>query len=310
MVIISSHCYHYLMNQKSVYIVAVSGGVDSVVLLHKLYIRLQEVMKDQSPDSYTTRYIVAHFNHGIRTDSYKDAAFVAKLAKTYRMDFELGEGHLGAGASEAVARHARYAYLRSLKEKYQAEKIITAHHQDDVLETMVINIIRGTGPRGLHPMNGQADILRPLLHRTKKELLSYASEHALSWREDSTNMDEKYLRNYVRLHIMPELASVREKLLVMNERIGECYSEIDMRIKILLPKHNVMSRHWFVGLSYSLQKELIRAWLLRCGVDSLDSLLIERVTVAAKTLPVGKKTDISGKLWLLSEKHNILITSK
>ena len=105
------------------FIIAVSGGVDSVVLLHMLMAK--------KPDTIT--YIVAHFDHGIRDDSHDDAAFVAQLASNSHLTFELGEGSLGSEASEDLARVARYKYLRSIKDKYQAEKIITAHHQDDFL---------------------------------------------------------------------------------------------------------------------------------------------------------------------------------
>jgi tRNA(Ile)-lysidine synthetase-like protein len=291
------------MNYKPMYIVAVSGGVDSVVLLHKLSSRIS----NDNPKS--PRYVVAHFDHGIRSDSHKDADFVRELADNYELEFVLGEGRLGPNASEMEARDARYAFLRELKQAHKADKIITAHHQDDLLETMVLNIIRGTGPRGLSPMNS-LDILRPLIHRSKKELIDYARDHKLKWREDSTNTDTKYLRNYVRLQIMPELTSAREELLGINQKIEKIYHDIDYRLQILLPKQNILSRAWFVGLPYLVQKEIIRAWLLRSGVGELDSTLIERLTVAVKTLPVGKKTDVNGVLWLKSEKQNVLLTSK
>jgi tRNA(Ile)-lysidine synthetase-like protein len=292
------------MNQKSVYIVAVSGGVDSVVLLHKL------VSRYANDDTAKSRYVVAHFDHGIRQQSGKDAEFVQSLASQYGVEFELGEGRLGPDASEAVARDARYAFLRSVKSEYKAEKIITAHHQDDVLETMVLNMIRGTGPRGLSPMNNQIDILRPLLNRKKSELIEYANEFHLDWREDVSNSNEKYMRNYIRINIMPKLEGARESLLEINKAVEKLYHDIDMRLLTLLPKQNVLSRVWFVGLPFIVQKEIMRAWLLRCGVAEIDSLLIERLTIGVKTLPLGKRIDVNGQLWLLSEKQNVLITSK
>jgi tRNA(Ile)-lysidine synthetase-like protein len=292
------------MNSKSVYIVAVSGGIDSVVLLHKLASRYS------ADYPKAPRYVVAHFNHGIRPDSFKDAEFVQQLANEYKLKFESTEGNLGPDASEATARDARYGFLREVKEKYDAGRIITAHHQDDVLETMVLNMMRGTGPRGLSPMNSLNDILRPLINRTKQELIQYAKEHKLQWREDSTNADEKYLRNYVRINVMPKLVSEKEKLLLINRNIEKLYHDIDMRIGTILPKQNVLSRVWFVGLPYKIQKEIIRAWLLRSGVNTIDSPLLNRVVIAIKTLPLGKKIDVNGQLWLVSEKKNVLITSK
>ena len=292
------------MNKQPIFIVAVSGGVDSVVLLHKLVSR-QTVDEINSP-----KYVAAHFDHGIRKDSNEDAELVRKLAKEYELDFELGQGKLNDKSSEADSRRLRYKFLRDTKEKYKADKIILAHHQDDLLETMVLNIIRGTGPRGLNPMQGYDDLLRPLIHRRKKELIEYANKHNLVWNEDSTNSDEKYKRNYIRKNIMPKLESKTDELLNIRTRIEEIYHDVDMRLSFLMPKKNVISRSWFLKFPYCVQKEIIRSFLIRCGLEDIDSKTIERLTVSVKTLPINKKTDISGKLWLKSEKDNVLITSK
>jgi len=282
------------------YIIAVSGGVDSVVLLHKLIAK--------KPDTMT--YIVAHFDHGIRADSSEDAEFVASIAKKSQLTYELGEGKLGIDASEEQARIARYAFLREIKEKYKAEKIITAHHQDDFLETIVMNMLRGTGPRGLNPMQGQNDLIRPLMNKTKQDILDYAAEHKLEWREDPSNQDEKFMRNYVRAKIMPRISEHRAALVTNAQKVEELYQDIDIRIQHLLPSKNILNRSRFVLYSYSVQRELIRAWLLRCGVEEISRQLIERVCIACKTLPHGKKIDIGTHLWLLSEKDNVLIVSK
>jgi tRNA(Ile)-lysidine synthase len=292
------------MNKQPVFIIAVSGGVDSVVLLHKLMSR-QNMDQSNAPV-----YIVAHFNHGIREDSIKDVELVKKLAQEYELEFELGEGKLGQETSEAEARLARYDFLRQIKDKYKADKIILAHHQDDLIETMILNIIRGTGPRGLNPMQGYDDLLRPLIHRRKKELLEYALENNLKWNEDSTNTEEKYTRNYIRINIMPKLEKDLGKFIDIRAKIEEIYHDVDMRLSMLLPKNNVISRAWFLKFSYSVQKEIIRSFLVRCGLNDIDSSTIERLTMSVKTLPIGKKTDISSKLWLVSEKENVLITSK
>jgi len=299
------------MNESLTYIVAVSGGVDSVVLLHKLTSHTQNAAPQlPSTNPQPPKYIVAHFDHGIREDSGSDAEFVKSLADNFGLIYELGKGNLGKGTSEATARDARYKFLRGVMKKHGADKIITAHHQDDVIESMVINMIRGTGARGLNPMSGSPDILRPLIHKTKQDLTDYAEEHGLVWHEDSTNLDEKYLRNYVRLRLMPNLEPAREKMLAIQKLVDGTYHDVDMRITSLLPKQNVLSRSWFVCLPYAVQKEIIRAWLIRCGVEGLDKSTIERVVTGCKTLPINKQIDISGKLWLKSEKQNLLITSK
>lgn len=298
------------MNESVKYIVAVSGGVDSVVLLDKLTKHLQNNKPENSIQYRQPTYIVAHFDHGIRSDSKADALFVRELAEKYGLTFELGEGHLKPDVSEADAREARYNFLRSIMLKYDGEKIITAHHQDDLLETMILNILRGTGPRGLSPMSGYEDILRPLLNKRKSELIEYANAENLIWHEDSTNKSEKYLRNYVRINIMPKLEPVRSELLSINKNVEKIYSEVGMRMPFLLPKKNILNRSQFLGMDYLLQKEIIRGWLVRSNVEDIDSTLINRLTIACKTLPAGKKIDVNGSLWLYSQRQNVLLTSK
>ena len=282
------------------FVVAVSGGVDSIVLLHMLQTRKRGHVS----------YIVAHFDHGMRVNSASDAEFVKQLAKSYGLPFKSQQGNLGSAASEATARAARYAYLRKIKDEYKAEKIITAHHQDDVIETMVINIIRGTGPRGLAPMQHQTDILRPLLSKRKKELYNYATAHGLEWREDDTNTDENYLRNYIRMNIMPKLEPAFSDLLARNESIEKLYIDIDMRVAGIMYGTRTIYRPKFVFYPFLVQREIVRAWLVKSGITDLDKQLIERITVAIKTLPIGKKIDISGEHWLKSEKQNVYISAK
>ena len=113
------------------YVVAVSGGVDSVVLLDVF-----------SKIKHHT-LVVAHFDHGIRTDSVHDARFVEALAKKHTLTFETLREELGADASEEKARDRRYAFLRSVAKKYDG-RIVTAHHSDDAVETIAINMSRGT----------------------------------------------------------------------------------------------------------------------------------------------------------------------
>ena len=167
------------------YVVAVSGGVDSVVLLDIL---------SKQPD---LELIVAHFDHGVRFDSGIDAIFVAGLAKKYGLKFELKREELGPDVSEDVARTRRYDFLRSVAKKHNAQ-LVTAHHADDVIETIAINLLRGTGWRGLAVLD--SDVVRLLTGVKKSEIIDYANDHKLMWHDDSTNFENKYLRNRVRHH--------------------------------------------------------------------------------------------------------------
>lgn len=287
------------MNQQK-FIVAVSGGVDSMVLLHMLVSRKSDRVS----------YVVAHFDHGIRDDSHLDYALVENLAKKYELPFEGKKAKLGSNTSEAEARNARYSFLREIKSKHRADKIITAHHQDDLLETMVINILRGTSPRGLAPMQGQNDLLRPLINKTKSQLIEYAEKYNLLWNEDSSNTNEKFLRNYIRLNIMPRLDSHKHELLEINSKVQKLYHDIDLRVENLLYGQKLIYRPRFVYYPYLVQKEITRAWLVKSGVEDISSSLIERTVVAIKTMPIGKKIDLDKNHWLISQKQNLAITSK
>ena len=185
--------------ESGTYIVAVSGGVDSIVLL--------DILKNQTD----LNLIVAHFDHGVRTDSELDRQFVEKLSKKINLPFVYESAQLGSAASEEAARSARYAFLERARQAYQARAIVTAHHQDDVLETAIINLLRGTNRRGLSSLTSRPQLARPLLHVSKRDLKAYAQEQGLVWREDSTNSDDSYLRNYVRLHLVPQFSSNRSR---------------------------------------------------------------------------------------------------
>ena len=293
------------MRQK--YILAVSGGVDSVVLLHTIMQRRNapqlSTVNYQSPV-----YIIAHIDHGIRKDSHLDAEFVKSFAKEYDTTFETIRLELGESASEEQAREARYEFLFSLLKKYKADAIITAHHQDDVLETMLINMIRNSGPRGLVGFS-RSNILRPFMNRSKQDIIKYAKEHNLQWREDSTNLDPKYMRNYMRQSIVPRLESKRQELLEIHAKTKETYRELDLLAKKLLVQSmhkGELVRSRFVILPYVVQCELMVVWLRLNGIK-FDKNLIEKAVLASKTLSPGKKLELSSSAYLLMAKTTIVL---
>ena len=221
-------------------VVAVSGGVDSVVLLDMLVHEKQHEL------------VVAHFDHGIREDSAEDAQFVAELAEHYGLSFELKREELGANASEELARTRRYEFLRLIAQRYDAQ-IATAHHMDDVAETIAINLTRGTGWRGVACLS--SDIYRPLLNTTKAELREYAENNHLQWREDSTNASDAYLRNRLRrkitdTDIVLQLAALRARQVELRDEINQTIGMLDMA--------SPYSRHFFTMTDVSVASECLR----------------------------------------------------
>ena len=200
-------------------VLAVSGGVDSVVLLDML---------SKRPG---LELVVAHFDHGIRDDSADDVEFVAGLAKKYGLLFETKREELGKKASEEMARTRRYEFLREVARKYDA-KLVTAHHGDDVIETIAINLSRGTGWRGLSAMD--SDIIRPLTDMTKSEIMDYAKKNKLTWREDSTNNSDDYLRNRIRRRLEKLDNDSKRQLLGLWAEQKHLKSEINKEVQHLV----------------------------------------------------------------------------
>jgi len=231
------------------YIVAVSGGVDSMVLL------------DVMAQRYTASHlVVAHFDHGIRPDSQRDAECVREAAKRYDIAFEMRREELGERASEALARDRRYAFLRELAEKYQAT-IVTAHHLDDLVETIAINLTRGTGWRGLAVLD--SDVERPLIDKEKSELITYAKTHRIAWREDATNHTEKYLRNRLRRRFLAlnanDRAEIKREIQSLHAQQVALKHEIEAEVVRLIGGGPSYSRYFFTQLPPTVALECLRA---------------------------------------------------
>ncbi len=287
--------------EPGIYIVAVSGGVDSVVLLHIL---------QRLPDM---RLVVAHYDHGIREDSAQDRELVQGLAQRYELPFIHEEGRLGADASEERARDARYAFLKKAQARHQARAIITAHHQDDVIETAIHNISRGTGPTGLASLQTTDGIIRPLTNMTKEQIKKYARAYNLAWREDSTNHSDKYRRNYIRHQIVPRFSAAEKqrfahKIEVARDLNKEIAKLIDVFLKANL-KDGHLRRHAFIMLDHTSAREVMAAWLRRNNIRNFDKKTIERLTHAAKTYHPGKQADVNGHVKLDVKKEYLALTS-
>jgi len=284
------------------YVVAVSGGVDSIALLDVLH------------NSSGVKLIVAHFDHGIRDDSAADRHFVEQLARQYGLPFTFDEGRLGAGASEDVARRARYAFLRRVKDVSGAKAIVTAHHEDDVFETAILNLLRGTGRKGLSSLQSTDELYRPLLKTPKANLIAYARSRNLAWREDSTNKNTDYLRNYIRHNILSKFDDEsRGRLRELIRKAKDTNIEIDGMLAEQLhlqPSYEVLDRHWFIMLPHAVAKEIIAAWLRSRGISDFDKTLLERVTVAAKMYAPGKQIDINGQYVVQIRKDDLVITPR
>src|SRR6266516_1134326 len=184
------------------YLIGVSGGRDSVALLHWLI------------NLGYRRLIVCHLNHQLRgRSSDADARFVKNLAAKYELDFEVGAANVRAFAKkkktsvETTARNARYSFFAKNAKRHGCHTIFIAHHADDLVETFLLNLIRGAGLTGLAAMRDvstrrvgdvELTIVRPLLSVWRKEIDNYVREHRIRFREDATNKKLAATRNRIR----------------------------------------------------------------------------------------------------------------
>ena len=200
------------------YLVGVSGGRDSVALLHWLV------------ESGYKRLVACHLNHQLRgTSSDRDARFVKKFVESYDVDLEMGSANVKTLATkqrmsiEAAAREARYKFFAQIAKQRRAQTIFLGHHADDLVETFFINLFRGSGASGLGAMREVSKrrindvdltIVRPFLGIWRREIDEFIAQRRLKFREDESNKDVAALRNRIRHRIIPYL----EKTLGRNIR--------------------------------------------------------------------------------------------
>jgi len=203
-------------------VAAVSGGPDSVALLHALL---------AAAPIYDLRLVVAHLNHGLRGgESDGDEAFVRDLAGRLSLPFESARADIGrireekGGSLEEAARDVRYRFLMDVAEKRKARRIALGHHGGDQAETVLMNFLRGAGPDGLKGMLPVRDdlFIRPLLAVSKGEIDAFLREKGHVFREDSSNTSDIYLRNRLRHKLLPELkASYNPNMEENLTRLGD-----------------------------------------------------------------------------------------
>lgn len=186
---------------------AVSGGADSVALLHLCRTLLEQ--------GRLRALYAAHFHHGLRAAADEDERFVRELCESMGIECRVGRGDAGAEALirgrgiEEAARALRYEFLEQCAAEAGADTVLTAHTADDQLETMLLNLTRGAGLDGLCGIPPRRGIfVRPLLQWTRAEILAYLERHGLPFREDESNADPRFRRNRIRLDVVPILRQI------------------------------------------------------------------------------------------------------
>jgi len=272
------------------YLIAVSGGRDSVALLHWLGRLGYE------------RLVVCHLNHRLRgRSSDADARFVKKLVARYnqglawRIQFELASANVRALAKkqkisiETAAREARYAFFAETARRRNCTTIFVAHHADDLVETFLMNLFRGAGSAGLAAIRETSTrridsvdltIVRPFLSVWRKEIDDYVREHRLRFREDATNKNLTPLRNRIRHRIVPYLEKMLGRNIRQNIwRTAMIAAEEEKWIKNELQDSTDadLSVVKLRALPVALQRRLLLKWLRAQNISDVGFDAIERV---------------------------------
>jgi len=292
-------------------VLGVSGGADSSALLHILH-------------HLGYRVHVAHLNHCARgEESDADEAFVVALTAQLGVPCECRKCDVTAEAKasglsfEAQARETRYSFFASVARKHGISKIVTAHHADDQVETVLMRILRGTGPEGLSgiPYTRQWDrlsIVRPMLDCRREAIVAWLKESGLSWREDASNFDLQYRRNLVRHELLPLLEEkhnpqVREALLRLAEaqHCDNFYWEAQVS-DVLTGAEEELTRATFRVWPEALQRRVIMRLAQGREIELSHERLLAACTFVCDA-PTGSYCDLGGGWQLYSGADKTLL---
>ena len=310
-------------------IVAVSGGCDSIALLHIL---------NSLRDALGVELHVASLNHGIRGAAGQgDLEFVAGVAANWdlphsleRVDVPLLARNWDMGV-EAAARRARYEFLARVAQQQSCRCVVTGHHALDQAETILMNIVRGSGMRGLGgmrlvsplPAQPQFRLIRPLLSTTRTELEQYCSEHNLPYRQDETNWDTSYGRNFMRRRVVPKLERLNPDVTGALNRLAEAATTDEEYITLQLDAlAKSAMRSWDDGCRISksqffdshaaLQRRLLRRAFEQLAKDgqALTHELTLDLVAFCQTAQTGASRDIGAALELVVDYTEIRLQRK
>lgn len=264
-------------------VIAFSGGIDSSVMLNIMCKK-----RDKLKQSIEAIYI----DHGLNDKSAEWGVFCSKECEKHQIAFKtikIKEDCPKNSSIEAWARNIRYSlFVESMKKN---DILLTAHHQDDQVETFFLQLLRGAGPQGLASMPIVKKIehifhIRPFLYFQRKEIIEYAHNHNISWLEDETNYDVKYQRNFIRHNVLPEISKVwpsyQQNILrtikhqVEYKKILDEIAMIDIET-VSTNNFNNLDVNLIKKLSVERQKNLIFFWLKKINLESPTSKHMDQI---------------------------------
>lgn len=285
-------------------LLAFSGGSDSSALLHLLN-------EDAKANGFTLH--AAHFNHQIRgEEAERDAKFCEEVCKSLSIPFYLGKADIPALAKEkgnsieTEAREQRYAFFERIMRENSISILVTAHHAEDQVETILLHILRGSGLKGLcgmqecRPFSNDLHLVRPLLNAQKRDIMAFCEQNKIDFVTDSTNDDTQYARNALRHEIIPKLYELQPNLCSVFDRLSKSARNADGFInaganefikaecnsKIPLEKFNQLFDTQKSRVLSILFEEKYNATLERVHVDAVIDLCQKAIPHSSVSLPL------------------------
>jgi tRNA(Ile)-lysidine synthase len=281
-------------------LLAFSGGLDSLALAHGLSILAP---------LYSVNWAIAHVHHGPTRDAiqageqhaYRDAAAVRarQIATDYNVAAYIIEATTPLGDSEASLREFRRASLEGLRIDHAASRLFLAHHQDDLLETRVMRLLRGTGLQGLSAMQGEsAHVVRPFLQITRAQIEAYARVQNLVPLEDPSNQNSDYLRNWIRNEWLPQLEARSPGAMGSLARsLDQIVAAPTRPVAVSGP---TIDRKQFRELSAADQKAVVAQKLLSLGARDFSQTHVEEIVKRLDTVQKRLEFRVAHCLWSLN----------
>ena len=293
--------FHQILEQlkkkkitKKKLLIAVSGGVDSIALLDLVY-ETSKILK--------LKYTVAHIHHGLNVSRYRNKTqiFVHSLCEGMCIPFLTNEPQQNKISSETQMRQFRYKYLNQWMEKYKYDYLVLAHTIDDLLETRLIRMIRGTGKEGLSSMQFlQQNQLRPLIHTTKTDILQYAQMRKLEWIEDPSNQNSTTIRNWIRKKWLPKLEKKRAGSIHNLSQSLERISQALLNNNSYLLHTQSLPRKEILQCTLTEQRQWLASYMKQKRISNYTHRHIEELLKHIRSNKKNIKLFMLGKGWLIT----------
>ncbi len=278
------------LSESQYLVIGVSGGADSMALLHILM---------KYCENSLCQIVCVHIHHNLRKESDFEQDFVKKYCEKNHLLFETTRLVYEDKFTESIGREKRYQFFEKILEKYQSQYLFTAHHGDDLMETMMMRLVRGSSLKGICGIvktskREKYTILRPLLYLTKEEIYQYVLKNAIPYVEDNSNQDSHYTRNRYRKAILPFLKEENEnvhlKFLECSEELQETLEYIENIVQKRYEKIVVNERlRWnlFVQEEVLVQKEILKKFLFQIYQEDIIKITKNHVRILMNFIKEG-----------------------